>query len=498
MADVKNNDISEEVFENEIPINELIEYVAEEVFQKFPEFCALYESNDEIKKILKKRVTSIERRKTNYKSREIKNSPAEYSCGQNKIIIYTDKPVTMNHIKNDYKWKSIFTHEFVHAVTDRTKNKKYYQVGCSHSGKKNKLIIFKELVLSFIFLPGKNIIKKTKELFKKLKYMSSYNLGDALNEGLTTWITEKMVPDISIDSELEAYPWEKNFINSIEEILGTKETLDIIRCDYKDIAKKFGISKLNSISLIRYMDIASCMSDKLENNDSSESNSEEYRKRAQIYYTFGGMAQKFFIEKVFIPKSYENFAASINNKSTSLYDLSNLYNTMQKYKNYICIEDFSAEEVLDSYTYKTLYEETFNKFECYVKDVFIAFSKHTEVCNLTDEEIINIKKIYDYIFKNDEEKLKINTEFYKFITDKAKIIENQQKVIVATNESKVFVPGSPAINGISFKDIAGNAIKKNNISTTDIILSRRERRAVERANKKKEQKQRRKADNQNK
>ncbi|MBP3708413.1 MAG: hypothetical protein J6J36_07470 [Clostridia bacterium] len=496
MADVEENDISEKIFENEISINELIEYVVDEIFPKFPEFCDLFESNDEIKEILKKRVVSIERRKTNYKDRVLNNSPAEYSVGSNKIIFYADEPITIDNIKNSNKWKNIFAHEFIHAATDKTKSSRYYEVGCSSSGKKNKFIIFKELVLSLIFLPGKNMMKKIRGLFVKLKYMSSYNLGDALNEGLTAWITDKMVPYVKNDTE--AYPWEKNFIDSIEEVLGTEETLDLIRCDYKKIAKKFNISKLDSISLIRYMDITSCIANEVDNNDKKEKDIEEYKKNVQMYYTFGGMAQKFFIERVFIPKSYEKTASSISHGNTSVYDLINLYNIMQKYKNYICIEDFSVEDMLGSYSYKTFYEETFDNFESYIKNVLIAFSNHVDVSNWTDEEIFNIKRIYDYMFKKVQEKSEINTEFYKFITDKAKKIGIQQNLMVAMNKSVIFVPGSPAMNGISFKDLAGSIIKKNNISTSDVTLSRRERRAIERENRKKEKAQRQNGKNQNK
>ena len=496
MADVEKNDISEEIFENEISINELIEYIVDEIFSKFPEFCALFESNDEMKNILKKRVASIERRKTSYKDRVLNNSLAEYRAGSNKIIFYADEPITIDNIKNSNKWKNIFTHEFVHAVTDKTKSGKYYEVGCSSSGKKNKLIIFKELVLSLIFLPGKNIINKIKRMIVKLRYMSSYNIGDALNEGLTTWITDKMIPYAKNDTE--PYPWEKNFIDSIEEALGTEETLDLIRCDYKKIAKKFNISKIDSISLIRYMDITSCIANEVDNNDKKEKDIEEYKKNVQMYYTFGGMAQKFFIERVFIPKSYEKIASSIIHGKTSVYDLINLYNIMQKYKNYICIEDFSVEDMLDSYSYKTFYEETFDKFESYIKNVLIVFSNHVDVSNWTDEDIFNLKRLYDYMFKNVQEKSEINTEFYKFITDKAKKVEMQQNVMAAMNKSVVFVPGSPAMNGISFKDLAGSVIKKNSISASDVTLSRRERRAIERENRKKEKAQRQNGNSKNK
>lgn len=492
MADVEGNNMSEEVFENEISVNELIEYIVDEIFPKFPEFCSLFESSDEIKKILRKRVTSIERRKTNYKDRVSENSCACYNPKDNKVIFYADKPITINDIKNSYTWKNTFTHEFIHAATDKTKDDKYFEVGCSSRGKKNKFIIFKEMVSSLRFIPGKSIVEKIKNMFEKLKYMSSCDLGDALNEGLTTWITDKMVPYVKTDSD--TYPWEKNFIDSIEEILGTEQTLDLIRCDYKKIAKKFDISKSESIFLMRYMDITSYISKKVYNSDTKEKEPEEYKKYVETYYNFGGVAQKFFIESVFIPRSFERIVNSINNGKASVHDLINLYNTMQKFENCIFIEDFVVEDVLDSYSHKTFYEETFDNFEKYLKIIFIAFSDHVDVSKYTDEEIFNTKRIYDYLFKKTEERSKINTEFYKFITDRSKKIEIKQKVMTAMNESKVIVPGSPAMNGISFKDLACSVAKKSNISTSDVTLSRRERRALERKNKKIEQKQRRNQD----
>lgn len=364
-----------------------INYIIE-CYKNFPELLEMF-PEDNLKNKLNQNISTIKRCKVN------KEYGGCYYCSSRKINIASKNKINIDKIKNDYKLTIVAVHEATHALF-----KKYIYSQNTGCAKK-----------SF-----ESILKKPK-IRKNIKYKSStklrnfinninndFNLGNAMNEGFTEWVTKKCVGTYG------SYIFNREIIDIIELTKGTKETLKIGKGNYKEIRKLLNMDKKTFIEFMSKFDIFQDLDYKKTKGDPIlEEENAKIKLKKEITQTL--------VNSLVIPELESNIDFSKKG-----------YERFKKIKNYIT--DIYYDQFFD---YKKSFFDMFPKFDelnqLYNDNSDIWLADYNKCFDeLSDLEIENLNNV---IFESEKIlKTKEAKDFIKKMQKKDQInIDNIKKQV---------------------------------------------------------------------
>ncbi len=452
-----------EKYSGEVSINELISYLIKDVYPNFPEFVNLLGGIEKCEKLLYENIKSIERIPKKCESGEL----ARYNIVSKSILVFSEDKFDIDFIKKNKKVQHILVHESIHAVLNRTKGRKHKETGCSSKCTANKRKVNNSMRNRISFGKEKNFIMGIYTYIKFMRAIDDKAIGDALNEGLTVWITEKMLGG---RYEGPVYPLERGFIQTINDLKGVKETLKIAKGNINEIADALNMNEEQCIFFMKSFDIATYALRELNECEVYSNIDEKTEKLIRYYEVFFGGVQRDFIDCFVIPE----IKRKVDNEGLTKENLCLICKISGRFRAFNEWSKFEGHvEHPDS-------EESFNVFESYKVRKFAEFSNNTDVNNLQDKDIIYIKSLFDYIMEFNSEELKeiFNQDFYKKLCSRALRIrrEMEARQAVIYGES------------ISMEELAKRILKSHKITSSEV----KENRATRRAMKRKKQKQHRK------
>lgn len=272
-----------------------IDYIIE-CYKKFPELLEMFPEN-KLNKLLNQNISTIKRCKVNKKYSGL------YNCSSGRIRIASKNKIDIDKIKSDLNLTRVAVHEATHGLF--RKNRK---TGCTK--------------LHFGSVLRKPKIRKQvnyKCSTKLRSFITNINkdleLGMAMDEGFTEWVTKKCVGTYG------SYRFNRQIIELIELMKGTKETLKIGKGNFKEIRNLLNMDKRTFVDFMSKFDIYQELNYKeSEKTFTSEQNDEKNKLKKDISQT---LVDCLVIPELtsnidFSKKGYEKYM-EIKNKLKDIY-----------------------------------------------------------------------------------------------------------------------------------------------------------------------------------
>ena len=466
------NDIDQnDIFYNEISVDELITFLVDEVYSNFPELISFFGTDDEIRKILHENIKNIKRVKKNVEF----GSLSYYDLINCEITIYSEENLTLESLRNNNALKSNLVHESIHALFSKTKNINDARTGCFISDNKTKREIKGAFAGSLDLSGEKNIFKKFAYKKKYLKTIECNQIGRALNEGVTEWITEKCLGD---NYESKSYTIEKTFIRTITELKGNKAALILANGDYNQIADMLNMNHNNFIMFMRALDLAKNFFECIDKNFQDKDYQDNYIMAhfGQLHYFFN-FAQEIFVESFVIPelsKIFNNGGANVE-KFMLLDKISSRYEALKK--------SLTLDRYIKNMEYKVPDSKAYRSLKIFRMKKLVDFSQdhRFDVDDFSNIDSLKLRMMYDKDFCDARSIGLLDSNFYKKITDKANeyILNDMKKKYGSKPIKQKIAEGSS-----SLKDIAGLILLSEQITKSDVRENRAARRAKNKMKKK--------------
>jgi len=363
---------------NEISVDELIDFLVNEIYPNYPQLMKLFNNDEEkVRGILKKNIKVIKRKSIHNEY----GISAMYNVVTGEILIYSKEKIDIESLRNNNDLKHTIVHETIHALLKRTLGINHYVTGCSSNGQCNKKIIRGFFKDAFHLEGCDNVLKKL--IAKKLFFMriNDENIGDGINEGFTVWLTEKL---IGSKMSKDPYSFERTYIDTIERIKGEDSVLKFASGNYKEIADVLNMSEVDSLFFLKSIDIASSEINRVN----PENQDYETKHSMWLFDSFQTAAQEMFVDNFLIPeyvKKLENDGVNCSTLEALCYILSGFRGIYEMSKS----DDEEA---------KPMCEKSYKKIERLLSKTFIKYSYIAVGDNFSVDEIICLYGIYDYIY----------------------------------------------------------------------------------------------------
>lgn len=459
-------DVKDEVIKNEVTVKELVEFLTNDMYPNYKPLIDMFGGVEEIKEILYKNIKSIKRINKDVDAGEY----AWYDPKKREITIVLKQKIDIDTIKKDNTLKNTIVHESIHAIFAEIKGKRNIRTGCDSINKSN-ISKIRGVMSGFVKYEGKKSLFKNilnRERFFKL--IGDKRVGDGLNEGITVWLTKKIVGTDVEDKAI--YPLEEALVEIIEELKGEKEVLKIAKGDYSKIAQMFNLTENGLILFLKSFDVAARSYANIGEFENPNEISEKDEMFIYFFNIFWPKAQDIFVNAFVIPE----LERKMKDEGITINNLDLLCRISGRLRG---IHEFTK---FNGANEQSRGEKGFKIFEEYKINKFIEYSNNVDVDNLSEVDILNIKQLFDYVllYCDKESASKINMQFYKKVNEQDRFI--RQKINIAN----ALVNGSTT----GLDDIAKNIIKSRKVLPSDVTENRAARRAAKKAARKKDKQDR--------